>query len=45
MLLLGSLLILLAWLRVIEGPRTDKDAEAKSLARRLWELTHPSRKP
>lgn len=28
MFLLGSLLILLAWLRVIEGPRKGKDAGA-----------------
>jgi hypothetical protein len=30
MLLLGSLLILLAWLRAIEGPRTDKAAGGRS---------------
>lgn len=30
MFLLGSLLILLAWLRAIEGPRKGKDAGARS---------------
>ena len=30
MLLFASLLILLGWLRAIEGPRKDKDAGARS---------------
>jgi hypothetical protein len=30
MFLLGSLLILLGWLRAIQRPRTDKDAGARS---------------